>query len=63
MADNKIQAQVSPQLKQYMENELQPMLGTSDAQVLRHIVYSWLADHGYLEKFAIDEKGDIDPEN
>lgn len=41
--------QFTESLLEKMREELQPELGTSDAQMIRHITIAWLSEHGYLD--------------
>ena len=52
---HRVNTSFSEELMEMMRDELQPELGTSDSQMIRHVVIAWLSEHGYLEAQRGDE--------
>lgn len=46
---SRVSPQFSEELLELMRDELQPKMGTSDSQMVRHITVAWLSEHGYLD--------------
>jgi hypothetical protein len=45
-----VQPTLPSELIQKIEDELSPEMGANKGQITRNIIYSWLSEHGYLDK-------------
>lgn len=54
-----VQPSIPAELRRKMEKELSPEMGDNPSTITRNIIYSWLSEHGYLDKMLEKEnKGD-----
>lgn len=45
-----VQPRIPAELRRKMEEELSPEMGDNPSTITRNIIYSWLSEHGYLDK-------------